>query len=66
MTMLNYTKIENYIYWVEQKMHNKSMEKDIKYIKAILIKLKMYGKVGWFETNKVMEILSKFEKMYPK
>ena len=45
MTMLNYTKIENYIYWVEQKMHNKSMEKDIKYIKAILIKLKMYGKV---------------------
>ena len=61
----NTNSIENYIVNIEKKIHSKSIDNDIKFIKTMLQYKKMYGNIGWYENNKVNEIIYKFEKMYP-
>ena len=41
------------------------MEQDIKFVKTMLLHIKTYGDISWFENNKMNEILFKFNRMYP-
>ena len=63
---MNCTNIEDYLVNIEKKIHSKSTNQDIKFIKTMLQYKRIHGHIGWFENNKINEIMYKFEKMYPR
>ena len=65
---MNYVEYIDYIDYIDKRMCYKSkcMEKDLVFVKKMLNNIQMYGTIGWYENNKLNEVMGHLKKVYPK